>query len=124
MTDKEWETARAKAYVFGQECGTNSGSWVLDGNSSLETAQRILDGWEDGDPEILDMQPSPLSGEWADGITASEVYTAAEMAEDESDDGASEILDAFEDGFTDGYWLEVCRSARAMGATRPGEVMP
>ena len=58
----------------GYERGTAAGSWLLDGNSSEEAARRLLQGIEDGDPEILDALPSaPLSGEWADSPTPSEV---------------------------------------------------
>jgi hypothetical protein len=117
MTDKELETACGKAQAFGYECGTNAGSWMLDGNSSLDYAQKLLDGIEDGDPIVMDLQPSPLSGEWADGLTFGDVYRAADF-DPEDTDAAPDILDAFELGFGEGFWDEVARSARAMGATR------
>lgn len=118
MTDRKWETALAKARAFGVESGKAAGSWMLDGNSTVADAQKLLDGWEDGDPEVMDLEPSPLSGEWADSITASDVYAAADMDEDETEEAASEILSAFEEGYSEGFWDEVCRAARAMGAVR------
>lgn len=49
----------------GHDAGSAAGSWVIDGNTTRETALHILRGYEDGDPEIMDMMPAPLSGEWA-----------------------------------------------------------
>ncbi len=97
-----------KAYKAGYEHGSNAGSWVIDGNTSRDSATRILKGIEDGDPEIMDMQPSPLSGEWA-GESISEL--SAQYGVDLSDDDKASD---FEQGFSDGYWNEVERTARAI----------
>jgi hypothetical protein len=115
MVDEQFDTACGKAQAFGVECGKAAGSWVLDGNSSLDYAQKLLDGYEDGDPAVMDLQPSPLSGEWADGLTEADVYRAADF-DPEDTDAAPDVLDAFELGFGEGFWDEVTRSARAMGA--------
>lgn len=112
-----WLTKLADARAFGVERGKHSGSWVLNGTSSLETAQRILDGYENGDPEIMDLEGSPLSGEWVDGLRAEDVYAAANVVvSDDDTTDYSDLLDAFEQGFTEGFWDEVTRLARAMGA--------
>ena len=103
------EDARAR----GVEDGTAAGSWVLDGNSTEETARAILDGIEDGDPMILDALPSaPLSGEFADGLLPRDVLGWYGMSED--DDAADDVLRAYEDGFSEGVTDEAERSARAM----------
>lgn len=97
-----------KAYRAGRERGKNAGSWVIDGNTSTEAAKRILQGIEDGDPEVMDMQPMPLSGEWA-GESISEL--SDEYGINLSDDDKATD---FEDGFSDGFWREVERSAKAI----------
>ncbi len=96
------------AEAYGTERGKAAGAWVLDGNSPVETARLILQGIEDADPEIMDMQPAPLSGEWA-GESIPEL--SAEYGIDLED---PEIADAFETGYSEGYWAEVESSARAM----------
>lgn len=96
-----------KAYKCGYERGSNAGSWAIDGNTSREAAIRIVDGIQTGDPEVMDMMPSPLSGEWA-GESISEL--SDQYGIDLSDD--DKALD-FEQGFSDGYWNAVERSARA-----------
>lgn len=96
------------ADTAGHERGKAAGSWVLDGNSTTDAAYRILEGLEDGDPEIFDMMPSPLSGEWA-GESIPEL--SAEYGIDLEDDT---LASAFEAGFADGWSAEVTRSARAI----------
>lgn len=104
----------------GLEAGKAAGSWVIDGNTTEETARRILQGYEDGDPKILDMQPSPLSGEWADGESADQLVSElvdlneASISWGELAELQDEVCRAFEDGYADGYWAEVQRSARAI----------
>ncbi len=97
----------------GLEDGTAAGSWVIDGNTSTETARKILDGIEDLDPMILDVLPSaPLSGEYADGLLPRDVLGWYGMTED--DTAADSILSAYEDGYSEGVMHEVERSARYM----------
>ncbi len=100
-----------KAYQAGHERGQSSGTWVIDGNTSEDHARRLLKGIEDGDPEILDMAPNPLSGEWA-GESIPELSNQYEI--DLTDD---ENATEFEQGFNDGFWSEVETSTRkATGA--------
>jgi len=102
-----------RASEYGCRVGTAAGSWVLDGNSSEETARALLEGIEDGDPMVLDSLPSsPLSGEWADSLTPADVL--AELSMDEDDARADDVLSAFEDGYSRGVVDEVARSARAI----------
>jgi len=97
-------------YEDGYSHGVNAGSWVIDGNTSAETAQAILRGIADGDPEVLEMQPSPLSGEWAGESIGELIDDYAEL----DDEAASEACDEYERGFSEGFWFEVERSAKAV----------
>jgi hypothetical protein len=96
------------AYNAGAAAGSAAGSWVFDGNSTEDQARRILAGIEDGDPEVLDMEPSPLSGEWA-GESVPEL--SAEYGLDLED---SVVAHWFEHGFSEGYWDTVTRAAQAI----------
>jgi hypothetical protein len=102
------EDTIARAREAGRERGQAAGSWVFDGDTTQDTIRRILQGWDNGDPEILDMQPAPLSGEWA-GESIPELSAEYELNLEDDD-----IATAFEDGFADGYWDEVQRSGKAM----------
>jgi len=120
MTDTTTTTndeALATASSRGAEAGKAAGSWVIDGNTSAETAAHILKGIEEGDPEVMDMQPAPLSGEWA-GESIEELL--GDLLPDNDvqpamhDDRYDALLDAYEEGFGEAYWAEVESSARAM----------
>ncbi len=103
----------ASARRAGIADGKAAGSWVVDGNTTEETARKILQGLDDGDPEILDNLPSgPLSGEYADGTLPRDVlgWYGLEETDNESDD----VLRAYEDGWSEGMTDEVERSARAI----------
>lgn len=91
-----------EAIAQATERGSAAGSWVLDGNSTVETARRIIDGYNDGDPEIMDLQPAALSGEWAG---ESMVELGLEGADDE-------LLDAYEEAYGAAFWYEVIRNAK------------
>src|SRR5437879_1965057 len=84
---------------FLSECysaGVAAGSWVIDGNTSEDTARSLLQGIEDDDPMVMDSLPDPSwSGEWADEPTYEELAREAGLSEDEADDYFSEALSAF-----------------------------
>lgn len=96
------------ATVMGWEHGTAVGSYVIDGNTSEETARRIITGYNDGDPQVMDMCPSPLSGEWCDDPTPARVL--GQLGAD-NDGSADHLLTTYEAAYSDGYWCEVIRSA-------------
>lgn len=91
-------------HAMGYERGKAAGSWVVDGNTSPTTARKILAGYEEGDPEIMDLCPNPLSGEWA-GESLSQL---------DLDDASAEDLEEYEIGFMDGFWTEVVVSAECL----------
>lgn len=112
LVDRIENSARRQGIADGKGVG----SWVIDGNTSEETARRILQGLEDGDPEIIDGLPSgPLSGEWADGLLPRDVLGWYGLLED--DDEADDVLRAYEDGWSEGMVDEVERAARALVPT-------
>lgn len=99
---------KSNAYKAGYEHGLAAGSWVFDGNSTQESIRKVLKGFDEGDPEIMDLQPSPLSAEWA-GESIPELTERYGVALEED-----EKADQFEQGFADGYWDEVQRSGKAL----------
>ena len=103
-----------QAFKMGLGAGRDSGSWVLDGNSTQADAQAILDGIETGDPEVMDLMPSPLSGEWADDPTPHTLAAdlGLEAEDGETDAALSEACDAYEAGFSQGFWEVVERTAK------------
>jgi hypothetical protein len=113
LQDALGEDAAELAYARGVADGTAAGTWVFDGNDSLETVRRTLAGIEEGDPAVLDALPScPLSGEWAGGLTP--VALLADLGVGEDDLAAEEILGEYERGFAEGVETEVVRSARGL----------
>jgi hypothetical protein len=96
---------KMNAYKAGYEHGKSAGSWVIDGNTSEDAAKKVLRGFADGDPAIMDMCRCPLSGEWA-GESISELSSRFGIDLDD-DDNASQ----FEDGFYQGYWDAVIELA-------------
>jgi hypothetical protein len=104
-----------QAAALGAEHGRNAGSWVIDGNTTVETARAILKGYEDGDPEVMDMQPAPLSGEWADSMTPDILANEVDLPINTLQEGQlEEVCDAYEQAFADSYWAEVLGAARTI----------
>jgi len=87
-------------FTDGYDRGEAAGSWFTIENA--EHAARIVKGYDDGDPEVMDMQPSALSGEWA-GESLAELGLA---------DASDEDLSSYEDGYSEGFWAEVLRMCR------------
>lgn len=89
----------------GADDGKNAGSYVIDGNTSVETAKAILKGYDEGDNEVMDMCPDPLSGVWS-GQSMPEIL--GDYAE------SDEVQEAYTEAFQTAYWNEVLRSAEKM----------
>lgn len=126
---KRFARLASDARHLGVLRGEAAGSWVIDGNTSEAEARAILQGYEDGDPEVMDLQPSPLSGEWAGDPTPQSLmaelgvhhlpYGDKTDSEEESD-----LADAYEEGFGEGFWNEVQRAARAKLGVRFKKTKP
>jgi hypothetical protein len=65
------------------------------------------------------MEPSPLSGEWADGPTPASVLAELGVPDDSED--ADDALSEYERGHSEGYWAEVLRAARVYADTAQTE---
>lgn len=101
----------------GESAGRAAGSWVIDGNSPADAARALVQGLEDGDPQYLLLQPSPLSGEWSDSPTPASL--ADEYGVDPEDyDTVDAICDAYEEGFSVGWEAEVFLDALQAGYLR------
>lgn len=97
----------------GAEAGRAAGSWIIDGNTTEAAARLLLKGIEDGDPEVMDALPSsPLSGEWADAPSPSDILERVGMSPDH--EGADDVLAAFEAGYDRGVVEQVTLAARAL----------
>jgi hypothetical protein len=93
------------ATTAGREAGETAGSWVIDGNTSTETARAILRGYEDGDPAVMDMATRPLNGEFA-GESIPEL--SAEFGLPLSNET---VADYFESAYIDAFWSTVIDAA-------------
>lgn len=120
ITDAQLAAAHNSAERTGAAHGQAAGTWLIDGNTSDETKREILTMHDAGDPALWDLMPSPLSGEWADGYsTARCVRNAladAGVSPDHPDaEGAiaNEILDTYEQAYSQAWEAEAVRSARA-----------
>jgi hypothetical protein len=83
VDDTKLEQLGDAAYRAGYDHGGAVGSFVIDGNTSAETAQRWLSWSEDGDPEMWARYSAPLSGEDADGMTPERLRRFLDVAEDD-----------------------------------------
>jgi hypothetical protein len=103
----ERDRVEARGYADGHAAAT----WVEVPDE--ETARKILAGFSEGDPEVLDALPAPrLGGEYADDPTWSDVLR--EEGCDDSDDGRPELFDAYAWAFSCASEREVIRACRAM----------
>lgn len=105
-----YEEQIRKAEQIGTEQGEGAASWYFDRDTDYDTYKAVVDGLEDGDPEILDTFPtSPLSAEWAD------TYSLADLAEDtdceQDSDAFDDVCRAYEDAFYTASQDEIARVA-------------
>jgi hypothetical protein len=102
---------------MGSEYGKAQGSWVVDPNTPIASCHKIIDGYNDGDPEVMDLCPSPLSGEFADAPTTLSIFRelGIDHAFDENcqmcEDEKIEVLDEYEAGFVEKWWETVLHAA-------------
>jgi hypothetical protein len=99
----------------GKDDGIAAASWLVDGNTPHpeEVLDRLIDGMEQGDPQIMDELPHPrLGGEFADDPTFEDILKAEldEYDEERVQNGEYEDLyDAYCEGFNEGVEKEIRR---------------
>lgn len=116
-----FEVLEERARELGADHGRAAASWFFGGNTSRETYAAVLKGIEEGDPAVLDSFPgSPLSGEWADGMTMGRLLEAIGVGDPHAElsfnpepwDGiADAYCDAFESAAVDAIELAARRHA-------------
>jgi hypothetical protein len=119
-------TKRTKAYADGLDRGANAAGWWIQENGggrdtrgpkeTAEWAERMLRGWDDGDPQVYDAMTCPinLSGEWADEPTPDHVANlyARPLTGDALDDACSQ----WENGVSDGWYSVILKHLRDLVA--------
>lgn len=122
LTEKQYIALEQKAEKLGHEHGVNAAQWIAQdswggrarGGEDTKTAQAFLDGYDAGDPAILDFYNEPnLSGEYADSWTTPTLYNALGLPEDYEDDSTMALSLAYEHGSSEGFWDTLTQSARA-----------
>jgi hypothetical protein len=91
----------SKFYKLGNKLGLSAGNSITDGNTTTEEYKWIMAGYEDGDSQVMDLCPNPLSGEWA-GESIPEIFGLAIGEEYPSDEDLTEFEQGFSQGFIDG----------------------
>lgn len=112
MITEEWAKIIAAATELGATDGRAAATWVFDGNTSDETwteARRALD---EGDPAAWDAYSSPLSGEWADGLTPTALMEQLGV-EDATDEATDEACTAYEQAHSEAWADEIDRAIAA-----------
>jgi hypothetical protein len=103
MTTRELHSAT----TIGEYHGRCSGLSAIDVNAPYTYRQTVLDGYSNGDPAVYAIEPDPLSGEWA-GCSLKEMSAMTGL-----DLYDPEVAEAFEKGFSAGFWYEVLRALSA-----------
>src|SRR5262245_33092370 len=114
--EARWLDAQEHAHSIGLGHGRNAATFAYDGNTPRQWYADRLDEIENGDPAMDDWMPqsSPLSGEWADDYSTTDLATDLGIILDESSaDAFDDMTRAYEDGFFAGYLYEMERACRA-----------
>lgn len=108
---REIAALRDDAASEGYEYGWASGSWVIDGATSVEAARNLLRGIKAEDRDVLDsLPPSPFISKQDDDVRPEDLLEFYDLGA--SDKGAEDVLSAFEKGFTRGVIDAVTQAAR------------
>jgi hypothetical protein len=108
-----------RAEQLGTEHGSARGSWVIDANCSNRFCDKVIDGYENGDPEVMDLCPAPLSGEWADDLTPESLCRALGFTDEQvgdiewQSDAGDFIVQSYEAAFDAAWWDTVIQAAYA-----------
>lgn len=112
-----------RAAELGKEHGSNAASWVFNGPIPDGGYAKILEGIDDGDPEVLDKLPSPdLSGQDAGSMTPAELLVEIgvyeplveqrEMWASQFAELEQQCCDAYEEAFTHSVEFDVAHTCR------------
>lgn len=119
MTDSLSEAA----IKLGNEHGTTRAGWLNANHFTKYAAQKIIDGYESSDEQVMGLCPSPLSGEFeGDPNVAGVIDEIAELAGskellananiDDAMEHSSSILDKYEEAYSTAFWgliIDRCR---------------
>jgi len=121
VSEVEFNRLKDAVRKVGEEHGAARGSWVVDGNTTKATAERLVKGLDDGDPEVIDSLPELRIGEWADDPSENDIVSEAvyaghiDIAQNElAPEEVDELIGDYMDGWYSGMQAEVERSARAV----------
>lgn len=111
MNDRQYKKVMREARKLGEEAGRNAASWTIDGNTNTECAKRMVKGFDDGDPMILDGFNAPnLSGEWAGDPTPQSL--TEELGIEDEPEVIDDACTAWEEGVSDTFYSEIERLYR------------
>jgi hypothetical protein len=112
---------------LGHQHGIQYGKLVINANTNYDVAFRIVNGYNANDPQIMDLCPKPLSGEWAGEAPActtldeianlAEAYhlvVTASVNMNDALDEAESVLDVYEKRFNQGFWDTVIVAATSI----------
>jgi hypothetical protein len=106
VEEKTHDEANAKAIrERGHADGKTAAGWLVDGNTNrpFDVLKRLVQGMDDGDPEIMDELPSPrLGGEFADDPSWEDIVRDETTIEELSDDGENDLMVIYEEAFNQG----------------------
>jgi hypothetical protein len=113
------------AHDLGVSKGDKMAKMIVNNETTVKAAKLLVQGYLESNEEVMDICPKPVSGEFADGDTPLDIIdeiaklagsdkllknTNIEDAMDES----SDVLDTFEDGYSEGFWIEALKRANAI----------
>lgn len=115
--DKLNEAAKA----LGREHGVQRAEWAVNSNNcTVDAARRIVTGFDDGDPIVMDLCPEPLSGEWADDPTPMAILDEIANKIDhhslrgEMIDDREDVLTSYEESFKEAFWDQVVLASKTI----------
>lgn len=123
LTEAQWKAALAKAKGLGHSHGANSAEWIIQDSwggrvsrpsQADQAARAFLKGYEDGDPAVMDYpRPPDLSGEMADTLTPSRLYSILGLGANFEDTDDMELAQAYEEGSSEAFYDTLVMSAKA-----------
>lgn len=115
--DKLGDAAKA----LGREHGVHwADVTVTSDKCTVDAAKRIVSGFEDGDPQVMDLCPNPLSGEWADEPTPMTILDEIANKVDphelrgEAIEEGDDLIDVYEESFREAFWDKVILASKSI----------